>query len=83
MGGVRHRLTAGFFALVRRFRRPLALALAGAVTADAVLTLAQAVRFNAPRVHGPLDAALVAAAVAAPTIATLLLWQAIRRRARI
>ncbi|AUX25202.1 hypothetical protein SOCEGT47_057460 [Sorangium cellulosum] len=66
-------------AMLRLSRRPspsLLLLLATLVTCDAALTLLQAVLFNAPRVRGALDAAIVAVAVAAPTVAALLLWSA-------
>ncbi|WP_044250789.1 DUF2156 domain-containing protein [Chondromyces apiculatus] len=72
-------VAAGLFALMQRYRRPLAVLLASAVTADALLTLAQAVVYNAPRAHGLIDHLVMVSAVAAPSAAALLLWQAIRR----
>jgi phosphatidylglycerol lysyltransferase len=70
------------FALARRWRPLLGLILAAAVTADAVLTWLQALVFNAPRLHGPLDWTIAACAVAAPTLAAVILWQARTHRRR-
>jgi len=69
-------LCAALFALAARWRQPLADVVASAVTADAAITLGQAVLYNAPRAHGVLDAAIIAVAVAAPTVAAVLLWNA-------
>ncbi|AKT44078.1 DUF2156 domain-containing protein [Chondromyces crocatus] len=69
----------GLFSLMRRFRRSLALLIASAVTGDAVLTLAQALLWNMGRASGMVDALVITVAVAAPWLAALLLWQAIRR----
>lgn len=73
-------LGAGLVILLRRFRPALALALAIAVTADAVVTTIQAVLFNLPRARGALDVALVAIACAGPSIASLALWGLLERR---
>ena len=70
------------YALTVRWRPRLALGLAVAVSADALLTLTQALLFNLPRVRGPLDAAVVAASLAAPSFAAFLLWRARAHRAR-
>lgn len=67
-------LALGLARLSRRWTGRLADALIVAVTLDAVVTLGQALLFNAPRLQGALDALIVAAAVLAPTSAALLLW---------
>jgi phosphatidylglycerol lysyltransferase len=69
-------LVAALFALAKRWRHGLATIVAAAVTADAALTAAEAAIYNAPRIEGLLDAAVVAIAVAAPTTAAVLLWHA-------
>ncbi|AKU92259.1 DUF2156 domain-containing protein [Vulgatibacter incomptus] len=69
-------LCVGLFALTRRWRPRLATAIATAVTADAALTWIQALVHNAPRIEGPLEAAVTAAGVLAPTVAAPLLWRA-------
>nr|WP_228530594.1 MULTISPECIES: DUF2156 domain-containing protein [Myxococcaceae] len=70
------------YALSVRWRPRLALGLAVAVTADALLTLTQALSFNLPRVRGVVDAGIVLASLAAPTFAAFLLWRARAHRAR-
>jgi phosphatidylglycerol lysyltransferase len=69
-------LFVALFALARRWRQPLADAVAIAVTADAVLTLAEAVLWNVPNSRGVVDDLVLLAAVLAPTIAAVLLWNA-------
>jgi phosphatidylglycerol lysyltransferase len=71
------------YALTVRWRPRLALGLALAVTGDALLTLTQALLFNLPRVRGVLDAAVVAASLAAPSFAAFLLWRARAHRSRL
>jgi phosphatidylglycerol lysyltransferase len=73
-------LGGGLWALARRWRPPLATALAVAVTADAALTTAHAVAFGAARAHGAVGGALVAVSCLAPTLAAAVLWSA---RARL
>ena len=73
-------LGAGLFALARRWRQPLADVVAVAVTADAVLTLGEALIFNVPRIGGVLDLVVVGTAVLAPTFAAILLWNARNHR---
>lgn len=68
-------------ALAQRWRPGLAAALAVAVTLDAVLTLIQVITWNAPRVRGALDVAVLVVAVAAPSFAALLLHGARAHRA--
>jgi len=64
------------FELGRRWRTWLADIVATVVTLDAVVTLVQVVTFDLPRDHGVLDHVAFAIAVAAPTIAAVLLWNA-------
>jgi phosphatidylglycerol lysyltransferase len=75
-------LFVALFALARRWRQPLADVVTVAVTADAVLTLAQVLAFELPHTRGLLDAAVLALAVLAPTTAAVLLWNARVHRAR-
>lgn len=75
-------LFGALFALARRWRQPLADLVATAVTADAIVTAIEAAIYNVPRVAGVVDAFVIAAAVAAPTAAAILLWNARNHRAR-
>ena len=75
-------LAVSLLALSYRWRAGLADLVATAVTADAVLTLGQAIVFDLPRRQGPLDVAVAAIAVAAPTVASVLLWNARVHRTR-
>ncbi len=69
-------LAASLFALSFRWRHRLADLLATAVTANAALSLAQALAFDLPRRRGPLDLAIAIIAIGAPTFAAALLWNA-------
>ena len=69
-------LAAMLFALAHRWRQPLADVVATLVTADAAATFIQAVVYDLPRRTGLLDIAVIATAVAAPSLAALLLWNA-------
>jgi phosphatidylglycerol lysyltransferase len=75
-------LAASLLALSYRWRAALADLLATAVTADAAVTLAQAIAYDLPRRRGPLDLVIVAIAISAPTIAAILLWNARVHRAK-
>jgi phosphatidylglycerol lysyltransferase len=75
-------LAVSLLALSYRWRAALADLVATAVTADAVLTLGQAIAFDLPRRRGPIDAGVAVIAVAAPTIASVLLWNARAHRTR-
>ncbi|HEY0840341.1 MAG TPA: DUF2156 domain-containing protein [Vulgatibacter sp.] len=75
-------LCGGLLALASRWRPWLGEALAAAVTLDAALTWTQALTFNAPRITSRGESAVVALAVAAPTVAAALLWRAVRHRSR-
>jgi phosphatidylglycerol lysyltransferase len=72
-------LVATLFALTMRWRHWLGVTVAGAISADALLTLAQVLTYDAPRVHG-LDWFVVAVALAGPTLAALVLWGAVGHR---
>jgi phosphatidylglycerol lysyltransferase len=72
-------LAAGLFRLLARPSRRLATLLACAVSADALVTLLEAVAWNLPRMRGVLDVLLVALACAAPALAAVMLWGARRR----
>jgi phosphatidylglycerol lysyltransferase len=74
-------LAGALFALSFRWRQPLADVLATAVTADAVITLIEAMVYNVPRRAGPLDLVVIVVAILAPTIAALMLWNARAARA--
>jgi len=74
-------LAASLLALSYRWRAVLADVVASAVTLDAVLTLAQAVIYDLPRRRGPLDVVLAIVAILAPTVASVLLWNARGHRA--
>lgn len=65
---------AALFYLSQRWHPKLADALATAISLDAVATLIQAIVFNIPRLHTPLELLVIFVAVLAPTIAATLLW---------
>jgi phosphatidylglycerol lysyltransferase len=69
-------LCGALYALSRRWHHGLANLVAGAVTADAALTLAQVVAFDLPRQRGAVDVAVCLIAVLAPSAAAVLLWNA-------
>jgi phosphatidylglycerol lysyltransferase len=69
-------LAASLFTLSFRWRPRLADLLATTITLDAVITLGQALLFDLPRRRGPLDVAISVLAIAAPSFAALLLWNA-------
>ncbi len=69
-------LAASLFVLARRWTRPLANVVAGAVTLDAIATVAQGLIYNVPRRAGPFDLVVIAIAMLAPTLAALMLWNA-------
>ncbi|MBN1204374.1 MAG: DUF2156 domain-containing protein [Myxococcaceae bacterium] len=71
-------LTGALFALVRHWRTWLAGLLGGVIALDACLTSWQAAVYNVPRASGPLDWAIIAVAVLAPTTAACLLGWAWR-----
>lgn len=69
-------LCVALFVLSARWTPGLAVALAAIVSADALVTLVQALVFDLELCRGPLDVFVVAIAVLAPTIAAMLLWNA-------
>ena len=69
-------LAGALFALAHRWRQPLADIVATVVTADAVATFIQAIAFDLPRRTGLVDVAVIVVAMAAPSIAAILLWSA-------
>lgn len=73
-------------ALLQLLRRPnvrLTVALAIAVTLDALLTAIQAAVWNVPRAEGPLDYAIIAIACLGPLLAAVVLWGAALRLRRL
>jgi phosphatidylglycerol lysyltransferase len=74
-------LAGSLLALSYRWRAVLADVLATAVTADAVVTLGQAIVYDLPRRRGPLDIVSIVA-ILAPTLAAVLLWNARLHRSR-
>lgn len=77
-------LVAILFALTLRWRHWLGVAVAAAISADAILTTAQVALYDAPRAHGSVvDWLVIAGSVAGPTLAAVVLWGAVgHRRAR-
>jgi hypothetical protein len=73
-------LAIAMLSLATRWRASLALALAIVVSADTVVTLVEALAFNARRIVNPLDACLVALACLAPAAASIVVWGSWRRR---
>jgi phosphatidylglycerol lysyltransferase len=69
------------FVLSGRWRRNFAQVLASIITLDAIVTLAQAIAFDVPDRRGPFDLIVLGAAVAAPTVAAIMLWYARAHRA--
>jgi hypothetical protein len=72
-------LVTTLFALALRWRHWLGVTVAGAITADALLTCLQITLYDAPRVRGP-DWLVVAIALAGPALAALVLWGAVGHR---
>lgn len=75
-------LCAALLVLTRRFRPGLSRAIGVAVFVDACLTLVQALLFNVRRIHQFGDAVGVALAVAAPAVASVILYNAHQRSCR-
>lgn len=69
-------LATGLFMLAQRWRQPLANIIATVVTLDAAVTIVQAIVYDLPLRTGPLDVVIIALAIAAPTAAAALLWNA-------
>lgn len=75
-------VAASLFALGRRIDRKWGKVLSWFLLFDAAATLVLALRFNAPRVAGPLDATVILAASLAPCFAWLVVVGAVRRATR-
>jgi phosphatidylglycerol lysyltransferase len=77
-------LAIGLFALVARWRRPLALVLATLVSADATLTLFESLAWNVRTgaVRGVADLSILLVACAAPALAAAVLWGSVAVRPR-
>jgi phosphatidylglycerol lysyltransferase len=75
-------LVGALSALASRWRRGLALAMASAVTADAVVTWTQVVLYNVPRARGGLDWLALVLGTLAPSLASVILWRALGHRRR-
>lgn len=69
-------LGSALFSLARRWRHGLATAVAIAVTADVVTTVAEVLIYNAPRARCFGDWFVMTIAVAAPASAAVMLWHA-------
>jgi phosphatidylglycerol lysyltransferase len=75
-------LAAALFRLVVRWSDRLSRVVVAAVGADAVLTLVEVLVWNVPRIRSVADALISLVAVAAPSLAFVILWRArVRRRA--
>ena len=73
-------LIVGLSALILRWRRALATALAIAITLDASVTAIEALAWNARHLRAPTDVIALLLAVAAPTLAAIVMWNARARR---
>jgi phosphatidylglycerol lysyltransferase len=62
------------YRLSQRWHPRLAVLLGSAIALDAGLTLLQAILYDSPRYHAPLDLGLMLVAVLAPAVAAALLW---------
>jgi phosphatidylglycerol lysyltransferase len=72
-------LVAALFVLTMRWQHWLGVTVAGAITGDALLTLAQVLTYDAPRTHG-LDWLVLTIALAGPALAASVLWGAVGHR---
>jgi len=72
-------LVVTLLSLARHFRIWLARALAVAISLDALVTLAEVVTYNLPRVQSPGALLVLTIACVAPTAAAAFLWLALRR----
>jgi phosphatidylglycerol lysyltransferase len=69
-------LGGALLVLARRWRQPLADIVSTVVTADALVTIGQAIVYDIPRHRGFADMIVIAIAILAPTVAAVLLWNA-------
>jgi phosphatidylglycerol lysyltransferase len=74
-------LVTALFALTWRWVHALGVVVAAAISADALVTLAQVALWDAPRVHG-LGWIVAAIALTGPALAAVVLWGAVGHRAR-
>jgi phosphatidylglycerol lysyltransferase len=75
-------LAAGMLALAQRWRPRLAAMVTAAIVADAIVTTAQAVTYDAPRVRGLASGAVLVVACLAPMLAAVVMTSALGHRAR-
>ena len=75
-------LAAALFRLAVRWSDRLSRIVVAAVGADAVVTLGEILAWNLPRLRGVADALVSGVAVAAPSLAFLILWRARVRQLR-
>jgi len=75
-------LIVALFALAFRWRDWLATVLALAISADAAVTFAQVVAWDAGRVRGALGALMLVISVCGPLLASVVLWGALGHRQR-
>ncbi len=76
-------LVAALFALTRRWRRPLATIVLGALLADVAVTVTEALAWNAQHSRSAVEWVLLLLAVLAPALATWLVWRARAHRSRL
>lgn len=72
-------LVIALFSLARRWRTGLARGLAAVITVDALLTIAEVLQFNLPRMQNLSALPVLAVACIAPTLAASFLWLALHR----
>ena len=73
-------LSAALFRLVVRWSDRLSRLVVAVVGADAALTLGEVLAWNVPRIRGVADVLISLVAVAAPSLAFVILWRARVRR---
>jgi lysylphosphatidylglycerol synthetase-like protein (DUF2156 family) len=74
-------LAIALFAVSARWKQPLGDAVALAITFDALATDVEAVAYNLPHARNIVDTIVTVVAIAAPTVAAVLIWNARARRA--
>ncbi len=75
-------LGVALFVLAQRWRRSLADLVAAAVTMDAALTILQSIVYDLPRRRGVIDVFFLVVAIAGPSLASILMWNARAHRTR-
>jgi phosphatidylglycerol lysyltransferase len=76
-------LLTALFSLARRWNDRLALLLASLVTADALLTAVEVLRFNLPHARTALEWTVALVAVAGPSLGAAFLWTTRRLRGAV